>query len=1473
MPLEEEISLDLSAALAQIDEMGATLTSTLAEAAAAGAAEIDSALSGVNASISTDITLDDSSLTAAVDQIDSTTPVITVDDSSVIAATASVQDLVTAEGEADTTISVETDTTGVDAATESVQGLGDASGKATGEASGLGAEIGGLGGVAAVAGGSLDGVGGAIGSIPFGPAVIGGAAFGAVLEKSIGLALNADEAQRRFNRTFGDSASEIEDLSGTVPGLTGKIGDLAVETGSSAAGLRDWAATFGASAQAAGFANDQVKETTQGMIVLANQIAATNPKLGTADEIITRLSGALSRGGRFAAIYGFGWLNAGLIADRGAELFHKAGTSLSFIEKQAAGLSLVMERMGPTMNKSIEEGTKDPIVKLRQLERELQKIVVEGTKPLLGGVVSGIERVAPAVEGVAKAFTGLTSGVLPVFGAEMSAMGAVLSRVASLLSNPVVQGLLTVGGAYLAATKSATLFAGILDKLLGKLGDVARFAGLDNIGTRFDGLSGGARQAEAAVTNLIAKQEAAAVASDAYTAALETEALTSEEAGATLAAYQLQMEAATIADEKSIVAKQAAAEEAAALEAARSGEAADLAALQAAQEAKVAADEEEAVALEQLTAATELYQQALADLLAEMGPAGVEMQALGDEALFAAGEVSAASEEIALGAETMGLFASAASAVLLPLGLGVGALTLWSQANAKSKQEVKDATENLTKYADSVEYTNTQLATLNVDEVRTKFEKSSSAVKDFTDRLHDRSVLDDFNRMKLSASEAGLAIDGDADAQRRFVAELIRGGDLRIDSSSALNPEQIQKIGEMWLKNGGELQKYKGIEATVHTGIVADIFRDQAEAARKARDGIVEKARAEVQDGKASEVSSIRALAASGNLGLLGEKGKKAAQALLEESDAAKASADASDAAAAAAKGAGGNYEDLIVSVQAAAAALGSGQKISAADILGAEKLKDLPNFKQFPKEVQDAANAVADYGSASADAARQVGSLVDQNGLVVTSLIDLNSQLDASIKTFDSMSRSQGELSKSARDQRGGLDDIAKSVSQYGKNLDDISPKTADAREKARSLADALQGDADKILTNGEALLQHGHSLDEVKGKMIEQAGAFEMIAIKAGIPREQVEQLLSDEGLLKPQIEQNFKASGLDQVTTQLQIMNLTLLKLADPAFANIDLSAILNAKTAEDQVKALNDAIVSLPPEKQAEIRAILDPTSVATANAGLDDTANPGGDPRTADVDAQAHTEEAYQTLLDVALAKYKAVIDAHGDPTQAIKDIQAIEDAHWRATVAVGADTSQFKAQISSAIASASASFQAANAAAGGHLFSYTGGIGVPGQIIPAPTIGYAAGGVDNNTLEAVRRKLAEGLHPAPAPGLYPPGSNKVFAEGRTGGEYFMTRDPAFRTANKQVLATAADDFGFNLVPKGQAAQIVNVKVEGGGQDPALLSETRKQTDLLDRALRRPVDGGGNVNVDGDLVLVDGEMGGPDLTKALRYVGG
>lgn len=186
---------------------------------------------------------------------------------------------------------------------------------------------------------------------------VGTLSAGAAVVFMANAGIDAASALERFNLVAGDNADALRSID--VGGLSGDIGDLALNIGSSDEAMLNATASFVTFAESTGASSDQITEASDNINALALRAVALNPSLGDAGAVAERLMTALARGGRATAGFGIGLTSAEINARALADTGKTSADQLTQFEKAAAGAEIATERLGDTMGSDYAAGAEN----------------------------------------------------------------------------------------------------------------------------------------------------------------------------------------------------------------------------------------------------------------------------------------------------------------------------------------------------------------------------------------------------------------------------------------------------------------------------------------------------------------------------------------------------------------------------------------------------------------------------------------------------------------------------------------------------------------------------------------------------------------------------------------------------------------------------------------------------------------------------------------------------------------------------------------------------------------------------------------------------------------------------------------------------------------------------------------------------------------------------------------------------------
>lgn len=401
------------------------------------ASQIESAVSGVDVqTISVDADTSEAESAIASVEADQLSLFVEADTS---AAQAEVD---TVEG-SDVEVQV---TANTEQAQASVDQLADSTSKLTEAADGA---IGGMSGLGGVAGGAASKLG-AVG-------VAGGAAAVGVFGL-VSAGLEAESAMERFNLVAGQNADAVRSID--VGGLSGDIGELALQLGSSDEAMLNATASFVAFAESTGAGSADITEAADNINALALRAVALNPALGDAGDVSTRLAAALARGGRALTNFQIGLTSSEINARALADTGKTSVDQLTQFEKSAAGAAIATERLGSSLGSDFAAGAENSATQAQAALESISELGEQIGSAAVPAVVALADATGPTIAGLSSLAAATDSLFAPV---------AVLSSAADDLG--VSFGVLASGpvgvliDAFSSSTDTGTALGGAFDEV------------------------------------------------------------------------------------------------------------------------------------------------------------------------------------------------------------------------------------------------------------------------------------------------------------------------------------------------------------------------------------------------------------------------------------------------------------------------------------------------------------------------------------------------------------------------------------------------------------------------------------------------------------------------------------------------------------------------------------------------------------------------------------------------------------------------------------------------------------------------------------------------------------------------------------------------------------------------------------------------------------------------------------------------
>lgn len=357
-----------------------------------------------------------------------------------------------------TEIAVEADTA---AAQEQVDQLTDSTSKLGEAAQGA---LGGMGGLGGAAGGATSAMG---------ATAIAGAGAAAGLFSFAQAAVDAESASQRFQLITGDLGDELQTID--VGGLSGDIGDLALQLGSSDEAMLNATATFVSFAESTGATGDEIATVSDDINALALRAVALNPALGDAGAVAERMTTAFGRGGRALVPFGIGLTSAEINARALADTGKASADELTMFEKAAAGAAIATERLGDSMGSDFAAGAQNARTEWNRMTESLGE-----AQEQLGSTM------LPAIENITEAVTEMATGI-----SEMD-LGSLMAGLWDI-SGPglFVNGMTDAYNAITGTTGVAEGMGTVIGELPPALSDTAGAA--DDVAGAVDGLGNSLR--------------------------------------------------------------------------------------------------------------------------------------------------------------------------------------------------------------------------------------------------------------------------------------------------------------------------------------------------------------------------------------------------------------------------------------------------------------------------------------------------------------------------------------------------------------------------------------------------------------------------------------------------------------------------------------------------------------------------------------------------------------------------------------------------------------------------------------------------------------------------------------------------------------------------------------------------------------------------------------------------------------------
>lgn len=342
-----------------------------------------------------------------------------------------------------------------------LDGLGGGAQSVTGDFDALSGAAG-FGGAA----GAMKAFGGAAAAATAGAAGVAGVAVGAygALSSLAETARENVETTQNWERTLGDTGERILDLASGTTGFGTDLRQLAQDMGTSDEALMQAVQSFATFRTVTGDTSDEVVTMSQDLVALAAQIVATNPNLGTMDQVVRKLERGMVSGGRMVQQYGLNFDIMDIEARAAAMGLATTTGELSRADLQAAGLSLALEQLPPDYE-AVKRAQDSVAISARSVSERWGDLQEEIGKPLVKPLDELREAAVSMAESVGSSVIPMMQDFADILGLIADAAGFAARNIPTL-----VDALGGLGG--VARTLPGPL--GTALTILDGLGDVVR---------------------------------------------------------------------------------------------------------------------------------------------------------------------------------------------------------------------------------------------------------------------------------------------------------------------------------------------------------------------------------------------------------------------------------------------------------------------------------------------------------------------------------------------------------------------------------------------------------------------------------------------------------------------------------------------------------------------------------------------------------------------------------------------------------------------------------------------------------------------------------------------------------------------------------------------------------------------------------------------------------------------------------------
>lgn len=463
MPLEEELNLDVSAALDAIDNLENSLAAAVSSFsdglvlaindAAVAPLEVNTDTAAVTADLDSAVGAADSNLEIQVDA-----PPIT-------------SEIEGAIHDVDAVVSPEVDTSAVD---DLATSLGDVQDQAAG-----GAEEMGLFGDATEKAGTAtelatQGSDGLIASLG---ALSGSSIKSVAILATLAVATHeffhagseAETQTKRFNTVLGEQAEAFERVK--INGVADGLKEIGVIGGTTEARMKDVTATIFQLGSSSGRSGSELFALSSKFFALAERTAVLRPDLGSVGDIAESMTTKLAKAKGQVSLLGTSFTSAQITAEALRESGKKTSDELTTFDKSAAAATLATRQLGGSLKTDVNGALDTAANKSRSFKVELDNIRDDASKQILQPFVDILHEAQPILIKVTTAVIDLGGAILPVVAGGLHFADMILSnRVALVILAGLIGSQVVPALAAMTVNLGKAIVSGFLDFVTSMIG-------------------------------------------------------------------------------------------------------------------------------------------------------------------------------------------------------------------------------------------------------------------------------------------------------------------------------------------------------------------------------------------------------------------------------------------------------------------------------------------------------------------------------------------------------------------------------------------------------------------------------------------------------------------------------------------------------------------------------------------------------------------------------------------------------------------------------------------------------------------------------------------------------------------------------------------------------------------------------------------------------------------------------------------